>query len=76
VQTESNVKATSAASVSHTSDTEAKTDQKLHQSTKQRVGKKNNRFSEHKPSDQMDEYIELINNNPHVFKWEANKCLL
>ena len=41
-----------------------------------RAGKKGNRFQKHVPTEKMDLYISLINDNPHVFTWEANTCML
>ena len=38
--------------------------------------KKPNLFAAHVPSDQADEYIEMINSNDEPFSWKANPCML
>lgn len=35
-----------------------------------------NSFVNHKPSDQMDAYINYVNDNQHMFTWRANECML
>jgi hypothetical protein len=35
-----------------------------------------NSFVNHKPSDEVDAYINYVNDNQHKYTWKANECML